>query len=55
MLIIYFTITNVNTGARQNNNNYDNNNNIVLMTHPYDDGLTMILKKIVCQNQRILL
>jgi hypothetical protein len=30
-------------------------NSIVVMTHPYDYGLTMILKKIVCQNQRILL
>jgi hypothetical protein len=24
-------------------------NSIVLMTHPYDYGLTMILKKIVCK------
>jgi hypothetical protein len=30
-------------------------NSIILMTHPYDYGLTMILKKIVCQNQRIII
>jgi hypothetical protein len=30
-------------------------NSIVLMTRPYDYGLTMILKKIVCQNQQAVI
>jgi hypothetical protein len=30
-------------------------NSIILMTYPYDYGLTMILKTIVFQSQRILL
>jgi hypothetical protein len=33
----------------------DFNDNQLEMTHPYDYGLTMILKKIVFQNQHILL